>query len=308
MAEARQSIAPGSRSSGPLLALGTAQFGLAYGIDGRSERISDEEARKILTMAHRRGVRMLDTAPAYGEIDERLVGLFPEGAEFRVTTKIPALPARFLEPVPDEAGACAHVRTAIDRAVARLGRHVSTVLFHHSKDLQRSIGSAIWHTARSRALANGLCIGVSLYDLGELPDCCSDTGLDVIQCPANVFDQRVLTMPSACDLAREIHVRSVFLQGLLTMDVRAAARRLPAAETALRLWQEWCGRYSLSAVTAALSFAKSLPVKYCVIGVDSAAQFTEVADAWEVAVPRRMPELAINDTQIVDPRAWVLAE
>ena len=73
------------------LALGTVQFGLTYGVAGRGEPVPEREIKDILALAWRAGVRTLDTASAYGDIEERLGGLMRDRA-FKVTSKIPALP------------------------------------------------------------------------------------------------------------------------------------------------------------------------------------------------------------------------
>ena len=67
----------------PELALGTVQFGVAYGVAGAAARIGDATAASILEAAARRGVRMIDTAPMYGEIEQRLDKLESDGGERR---------------------------------------------------------------------------------------------------------------------------------------------------------------------------------------------------------------------------------
>ena len=57
------------------LALGTVQFGLAYGITGRGAVVPEQEVREILVAAADQGVSVLDTAVAYGDIEPRLAGL-----------------------------------------------------------------------------------------------------------------------------------------------------------------------------------------------------------------------------------------
>ena len=73
------------------LALGTVQFGLAYGITGKGQVVPEREVRGILARAWERGVRTLDTAAAYGDIEARLKGLC-EGRAFRVISKVPVVP------------------------------------------------------------------------------------------------------------------------------------------------------------------------------------------------------------------------
>ena len=54
------------------LSLGTVQFGLAYGIAGRDTPVEPAIVRNILELAQSAGITTLDTAAAYGDIEERL--------------------------------------------------------------------------------------------------------------------------------------------------------------------------------------------------------------------------------------------
>lgn len=54
------------------LALGGAQFGLAYGVANTSGQVALPEASRILQMAYKQGVRVIDTAIAYGESEKAL--------------------------------------------------------------------------------------------------------------------------------------------------------------------------------------------------------------------------------------------
>ena len=62
-------------SSAPIgrLALGTAQFGTAYGVANRSGRVSMSEGARILDYAWAVGMNTLDTAAAYGESERTLL-------------------------------------------------------------------------------------------------------------------------------------------------------------------------------------------------------------------------------------------
>jgi len=54
------------------IALGTVQFGVDYGINNTGGKIHTEEARKILNLARKSGINMLDTAYGYGSSEQVL--------------------------------------------------------------------------------------------------------------------------------------------------------------------------------------------------------------------------------------------
>ena len=54
------------------LALGSAQFGLAYGISNSHGKVSMNEVFRILTLAKSLGINTIDTASAYGNSEDVL--------------------------------------------------------------------------------------------------------------------------------------------------------------------------------------------------------------------------------------------
>ena len=72
------------------LALGTAQFGMSYGINNMAGQVSQHTAQQILQYASLVGMHTIDTAIAYGN-SERCLGL--AGVDgFEVFTKLPSIP------------------------------------------------------------------------------------------------------------------------------------------------------------------------------------------------------------------------
>ena len=70
------------------LALGTAQFGMEYGIANKNGKVSLDEAKAIITLGRLAGIDTLDTAMAYGDSEESLGKLSTE--DFHVITKLPS--------------------------------------------------------------------------------------------------------------------------------------------------------------------------------------------------------------------------
>ena len=99
-------------SRSPRLALGTVQFGLAYGLAGNAAPMSDADAREVLVAASAAGIDRLDTAAAYGDIEQRL-GRLVGDLPFGVVSEFPALPAGM------SAAELARVRNQRDRPFLR---------------------------------------------------------------------------------------------------------------------------------------------------------------------------------------------
>jgi aryl-alcohol dehydrogenase-like predicted oxidoreductase len=279
----------------PELALGTAQFGLAYGVAGRGEPVPEAETRAILHRAWELGIRRLDTAPAYGDIEARLADLCG-GLAFSIVSKIAPIPAG-----ATDAEARDHAAASVALSRDRLDDRLQGLLFHNADDLAATSAEAAWAGAESAAA--GTPLGLSCYGADALAAALARFPVAMAQLPGNALDQSILSVASSLP-PLEITLRSIFLQGLLLMPVEAAAAKMPAARATLERWHGFCAERGLAPLAAALAVAKGLPSSYCVIGVDTAAQLEDVVRAWSEAGPVAAPWLDVRDARIIDPRCW----
>lgn len=274
------------------LALGTVQFGLAYGVAGAQAAIGVEDARVILRAAADAGIERLDTAPAYGEIEARLAELI-QGLPFTVVSKIPAL--------PEGGDQCDFVRQSIQQSVRRLGPNLVGMLFHDSTVLAKEDGIELWATAQATCREHGLELGVSCYDPADAAALAQDFPIGMVQAPGNAFDQRFHAVAER--VPGEVTVRSIFLQGLLLLTPEEAMERVPLAAAAVAPWRQWCRSAGLTPLEAAIGVAHGLGAAYCVVGVDRLPHLREILAAWNTP-EIRAPELALSDADIIDPRLW----
>ena len=54
------------------LAVGTAQFGMAYGVSNQTGIVNSSEAKLLLDKAFEFGARTIDTASAYGSSEDEI--------------------------------------------------------------------------------------------------------------------------------------------------------------------------------------------------------------------------------------------
>lgn len=281
------------------LALGTVQFGLAYGIAGSGRQVHADEARRILQSAWSAGVRILDTAAAYGDIEPRLASLCGK-LDFQLISKVPAIPDALM---PEAAAAWALSRA--EASQRHLGQRLRGLMCHRAEDLMGERGAAV-HAALARwAAADSVTLGASCYDPATLRDLRCQHPIGLAQLPGNALDQRLNLVYGPQDLRPDLHLRSAFLQGLLLMPEAEAARRLPRATSALRSWHAWCAGAGLTPLVGALSVVKSLTsASTVVVGVETLTQFEQIARAWSQARATPAAELAQADPHIIDPRTW----
>ena len=65
------------------LGIGTVQMGLAYGISNTSGKTTGQEVIKVLEVAARNNIRIIDTAAQYGDSEGVLGNSLPEGHGFQ---------------------------------------------------------------------------------------------------------------------------------------------------------------------------------------------------------------------------------
>jgi aryl-alcohol dehydrogenase-like predicted oxidoreductase len=280
-------------------ALGTVQFGLIYGVAGGREPIPAAEIRKILELAFRRGITLLDTAPSYGDIEPRLAQLCA-GLGFQINSKIP--------PIPDDLGPVAAAQWVLESARSshkRLEGKLSGLLFHRAEDLAGERGVVVYEAIQGWAQGEGVAVGVSGYDVSLVRLLCEEFAISIVQLPGNAFDQRHCDVMASLRPKPRLQLRSAFLQGLLLLPVNVAKARVPAAGDALQQWHQWLRAHALTPLHGALSILKGFEhADACVIGVDSADQLDELLDTWEDCSPVSAPTLARTDAQVIDPRQW----
>ena len=74
----------------PELVLGTANFGLNYGVANQSGKLSDVVSSQILQEASRLGIIKIDTAIGYGDAENVIGNNSLDSRKFEVITKLPA--------------------------------------------------------------------------------------------------------------------------------------------------------------------------------------------------------------------------
>lgn len=291
------------------LSLGTVQFGLDYGICGQKKPSTDYSVR-CLELALDSGITAFDTAEAYGNAQE-IVGIFLKNKK-SVRDKI-FLSTKMLPNMLDEYQPNEYKRVIKERLTDSL------------RVLNTDYADAyIMHSARYafrpeilEALAavkeDGLAVktGVSVYEPEEAKACFESEYVDFIQLPYSVFDHRmkesgVLDYNGRC----EIHSRSAFIQGLITMSESEVPPFLAKAKPIVRRIGEISRDTGIDRVTLAMAYVKrENAISHLVFGVDSEEQLEFDIEAFEQNVTSEILEMIENefcgiDADVVMPSLW----
>jgi len=187
------------------LGLGTVQLGMDYGINNTEGKVLKEEAFEILKVAWNNGIDMLDTSALYGE-SEYVIGQFlkDNNMPFKVISKLPPCKADDIE-------------NRFSESLKKLNKESLYGYLVHHFDFFRE-NRYIWDFFQKAKLQKKVDkLGFSLYYPQEVEYLIrEDVEFDMVQLPFSVFDQRFSgALKVLRDRNVEIHVRSVFLQGLV---------------------------------------------------------------------------------------------
>lgn len=284
------------------IALGTVQFGLPYGIANASGQVDKATAKTILQLAREEGVDTLDTAVSYGVSEEYLGNVGVDG--WKVITKLPEVPEERLIKV-----ACwikEQLRGSLDRLkVSKL----SGLLLHRPSQLLGTNGKVIWESLQNLK-KDGLVdkIGYSIYDPKELEPLWESFKPDIVQASYNIVDQRLKASGWLEKLHVnhvEVHVRSVFLQGLLLMNKEQRPEKFNRWNVLWKTWEQWLREQQLTPLEACLGFVISdVNIDRVVVGVDSLLQLKQIIDSLDKEISQIPPQLIITDQNLVNPSNW----
>lgn len=289
------------------LGLGTVQFGLNYGATNTTGQVPERDVRETLSAAAAAGIRVLDTAAAYGD-SEAVLGRCLSGiddADFSIITKT----------VPLRTNSIGHVERAqfvegFNASLDKLRtRSVAGLLLHHAEDVLAPGGEWLYQQMLEwRQSGKATKIGVSAYDGDQIEQLFSRYSFDLIQVPVSIFDQRLIRSGVLADLAArgiEVHARSVFLQGLVLASPDSLPDHLNALAGPLARFRQAAAAAELTPLAASLAYIKQLAeVSVALVGVLSAAHLKQCVAAYDAACSMNFAEFAVHDDYLLDPRRW----
>jgi aryl-alcohol dehydrogenase-like predicted oxidoreductase len=285
--------------------LGTVQWGLPYGMTNQHGITPPETVTELLNEARQYGVEVLDTASLYGKSEIVLGENSLEG--FRVVTKTPSFATTYISDI--EAN---HLNQTFHQSLDLLSnKKIYGLLVHDVENLFLPGGDkllAVMRQLKEKGVVEK--IGVSVYDSMQVDAVLKIFKPDLIQLPLSVLDQRMLTT-GHLDLLKnkgvEIHVRSVFLQGLLLMSLSNVPAFFEPIRPLLVRWHAAAREQGLTVNQAAIAFVKNIPhVDTVLIGLDNLAQFRTCFDDFSIDINFNAAGLACNNPVFVNPSLWQL--
>ncbi|MDB2339818.1 aldo/keto reductase [Gammaproteobacteria bacterium] len=287
------------------LAIGTAQFGMDYGIGSSPGKVSINEVKKILEYAKSINIDMLDTASAYGKSEKTLGELNVD--EFKIVTKTRHF--NVLKITDDDVNV---LNRDFDNSLKDLKLDsLYGLLIHNADDLMKPGASKIIEFIQNLKKTKKIKkIGVSIYENKHLNFALENFDIDLVQLPLNIFDRRLIDNGMLKLLSQkglEVHARSIFLQGLILMENSSRPRKFDRWDSLWKSWSEWLNDYKISPLEASVRYAISFSeISKVLVGIDSVNQLIEIVDAASGVLPPIPNELYTDDSLLLNPSNWNL--
>ncbi|ABZ94482.1 Aryl-alcohol dehydrogenase-related oxidoreductase [Leptospira biflexa serovar Patoc strain 'Patoc 1 (Ames)'] len=292
------------------IGLGTVQFGMDYGVSNQTGKTNQAEVNLILNKALELGIRKLDTAYLYGDSESVLGQNQKELNGFDVITKTRKFGNTAF--TKDDAKL---IRESFLESLSRLKLNkVYGLMFHDSSDLLKENSGYLWDELVSLKSEDKVTkVGVSVYSLNQTEEILKKYPIEIIQFPLNIYDHSFLQngfLSKLKEIDIEIHVRSVFLQGLALMSSTELPAYFKSVKNHIQECQEMLRSRGVTMLEASLNFIKSIKqVDFAILGINNISQLLEIIDSYHSGKNFEgidYSKFAIFDESITNPSKWKL--
>jgi len=283
------------------LILGTAQFGLNYGISNKKGQPNIDIVNEILEYSYDNGINSFDTAEIYGNAQD-ILGNFLENKNNKfIISKIEADSFQY---------------SCIDNILHRLKLNKLDVLLLHDNKLLYNWSQKNSEQIRILKSQNKIdYFGSSIYTNEEFELSINNKDIDVIQIPFNIFDLRAIKnewLKKAKDHGKLIFIRSIYLQGLLFMDIKDIPMKLEKVIPYIKELNKLVKETKCSKNELLLNFVNTLaensPIIFGVNSLGSAEctlnTFKSLKPMKKNIIDKIIKIFSMIDENIYDPRRW----
>ncbi len=277
----------------PRLVIGTAQWGLDYGLTNKAGQLSDSAIEQILAGMNEFQIHDLDTAAAYGNAESRIAKF--ASPSIRIHTKVSG----------KDPGNTAIIHRITDSLNALKRDSLDGVLIHDWYALAAAEReSAVIQLEQAQADSLTQKIGISIYAVTELlPAQQLFNGTFTAQIPLNILDQRFVA-PHESFPSVEFQARSIFLQGLLLKRTGEFKEH-----TDLLQVEKFSQDNDLSPLDTNLIFISQQEwLDSVILAPTSITELQELCQAWDNSRSNPLSldfdRLQSKDTRLIDPRTW----
>lgn len=282
--------------------LGTAQFIKNYSLF--KKKISNKEKKKILQIFKKKGYKLFEVSPIYGD-SENFLG--NNCKKKKLIWKLPKLPKKKINIEQ-------WINSTLNDSLRKLReKKVDTLMIHDSTDLLGFKGLEVFkiiNNLKKKGYINKL--GVSVYKRKILNQIIKKFEIDVVQLPFSIlnyeFTEKDLAALKKRKKKLEIHVRSIFHQGLLLKKIRIPKKKfknlIKEQNKVMTKLEDYCSKNKCNLFQLCISYV--LKIKFIdkiLIGVESAKELKEIL-SFNKKKLILYPKIEYNK-KILNPISWL---
>jgi len=259
------------------LSIGSAQFGFQYGICNKNGIVGKKEVKKIIEYCKLKKIRSIDTAQGYGN-SHKVLGLI-DLKKFQVTSKISDIKKnKDLE---------YSVTLEVNKILKELNvKKIYALLIHNTNQLKGKSGKNLYQVLQKlKKKKKFIKLGVSVYVKKELDFIIKNYNIDMVNLPLSVANQEFCKKNYLLKLKKrgiKIHVRSIFLQGLLLSSYSNLPKKFKNNKFFLE-WYKWLKMRNYNSLDASLDFIKGIKhIDKIVIGIDNLDQLKNIVKSYKM--------------------------
>ncbi len=275
--------------------LGVTQFGLNYGILNQHNLNKKKKLKQILNFSKKKGINSIYSSKYYGNANKFLA---TENLNyFKLYIKFKSqdlLKKNFLEDFEKM-----KKKLKKNNLILMLDR------FENLKNRERlKIYNILLDLKKDKKINK---FGYSIYSFKNLKKICHEFKPNILQCPYNVIDRRLEEKKLLQFLKInkiEIHVRSIFLQGLLILHYSKHPRKFLNWKKIFKKFDDQIQHYKISNLDWCLNFIeKNKYINKILLGVDNIDQLREIC-SFKNNGKIKFPKMYVKDEKLINPSKW----
>jgi aryl-alcohol dehydrogenase-like predicted oxidoreductase len=271
------------------------QFGMPYGIMNKSKNDRKKKLKQILNFSKKKNIKALYTSKYYGN-SNKLLGL--ENLDhFKIFSKFKS------EDLLDE-----KFILELDKVRNILGKKTVILMLDGFEKLSVKKALIVYDILTQLKKKKYISkFGYSIYSFKNLKKICKKFKPDILQCPYSVIDRR-LEQKGLLEYLKfdkiEVHVRSIFLQGLLITDPSRLPKKFLKWKKNFLIFRNKMSYYQISNIEGCLNFVeKNRYIDKILIGVDNIIQLKEILDV-KYSKKIKFPNIHVKNEKLIDPSKW----
>ncbi|WP_440917951.1 aldo/keto reductase [Candidatus Pelagibacter sp.] len=288
------------------ISIGCAQLGSLYGIANKTGKLRQTEFVKILKELDCKK-SVIDTSINYGS-SEIVIGKslkkIRKIKKFKIITKLPKLSNINTKDIKYK------IFSNVKKSLKRMSiNNLYGILIHDINDIKSNKKKIIYESLQNLKKDGYVKkIGFSAYDIKDVKKIINSFEFDILQFPFNIFDQRLLNkklLKNLKDKKIEIHIRSIFLQGLLLMNKKEIPDNFLKKYNQIIKWYKFLDKNKISNLRASIEFIKKFNFySNIIIGFDNYLHFKEVKKIFKKKKIKLNFQKFRDNSSLIHPQKW----